>query len=90
MGERMAVVADTLGEVTPSRPFKELVVAVFKSLVAPRRDRKRAADDLSTTRKASVGSSVERGNAAGALPRNSFALWVLQGTRAQRASIEDE
>ena len=44
MGERLAVVADTLGVVTPSRPFKKVVLGFFKSLVAPRRDRKRAAD----------------------------------------------
>ncbi len=44
MGKRLAVVADTLGVVTPSRPFKKVVLDFFKSLVAPRRDRKRAAD----------------------------------------------
>jgi membrane protein len=44
IGERLAVVADTLGEVTPSRPVKEVVLAIFRALVAPRRDRKRVAD----------------------------------------------
>lgn len=43
MGKRHAVVADTLGEVTASRPFKEVVGTALKRLIAPRRDKLREA-----------------------------------------------
>jgi membrane protein len=39
MGERMAMVADTLGESTPTRPLKVILRSLFHSLKAPRRDK---------------------------------------------------
>ncbi len=54
MGERLAAVADSLGEITPSRPFKEVVLSFFRSLVDPRRDRKRVAGESSTPEAAAV------------------------------------
>jgi membrane protein len=59
MGERLAVVADTLGEVTPMRPCKEVLVGVFKRLVAPRRDQKRATTDEPAPK---PGASAGRAN----------------------------